>query len=151
MGRMSSALVPALQTELADLEKDIRQNPDPRLRKAERIRELLREYGALPASRPNMSPLERAVIGDAENMNRLMATTIASGRQMSKQERIRREIHGLLEKQQIAHRKDILAHLIAKGVMGHEKDPMAALAAYLSGFKDDFVFDGNGNYSLKPS
>jgi hypothetical protein len=34
--------------------------------------------------------------------------------------------------------------------MGHEKNPLAALAAYLSGWKEFFDFDGKGNWSLKP-
>jgi hypothetical protein len=154
MERMMSPLIPALQSELAALESDMRQNPDPRIRKAERIRELLREYGqpvVLPMQA--MTPMERAVAGSNTNLLSLLTNPPPhiAGRQVSKQERIRKEIHSLLEKQQIAHRKDILAHLTSIGVMGHEKDPMQALAAYLSGFKDEFVFDGNGNYSLRPS
>jgi hypothetical protein len=34
--------------------------------------------------------------------------------------------------------------------MGHEKDPMGSLAAYLSGWNDVFDPDGRGNWSLKP-
>lgn len=33
--------------------------------------------------------------------------------------------------------------------MGHEKSPMASLAAYLSDHKAVFVADGRGNFSLR--
>lgn len=149
---MSNALIPALQSELAILETDIRQNPDPRLRKADRIRELLREYGAAVHTPPDLTPLERAITGSGSaGRERPPLPMIPVGKQVSKQERIRRAIRDLLAKQQIAHRKDILANLIEIGLMGHEKDSMQQLAQYLSRFKEDFVFDGNGNYSLRPS
>jgi hypothetical protein len=47
------------------------------------------------------------------------------------------------------HRKKILAILQSKGLMGHEKNPMASLAAYLSDFSDNFVNDGSGTWSIR--
>lgn len=163
-------LVPALKAELAELERELQA--DPRYLKITRIRDLLRTYEAdepysldgpardLAAA---LSPPPRPVPPPPPPPSGWMSRWPSSGngvlphlppvpgRQPSKVERVKYEIRDLLAKKTIAHRKDILAHLVSAGVMGHEKDPMASLAAYLSGFKDDFVFDGNGNYSLRPS
>jgi hypothetical protein len=146
-----SDLVPALKSEEAQLLSELRG--DPRFRKLERIQELLRDYespmdralgsGALPFPAPLARP------SPAQALWPDLASSV-NGRTVSKQDRVKGEIRNLLTKKQVAHRKEILAHLVAIGVMGHEKDPMASLAAYLSTFKEDFVFDGNGNYSLKP-
>jgi len=46
------------------------------------------------------------------------------------------------------HRTEILKHMIERGIMGDEKEPISRLAIYLSGSKDQFVSDGSGNYSL---
>ena len=59
------------------------------------------------------------------------------------------EITALLQQRGTIHRKEILSHLTAAGLMGHEKDPMASLAAYLSDWRDSFDPDGGGNWSLK--
>jgi hypothetical protein len=164
-----SNLVPVLKAELAQLETELRQ--DPRWRKIERIRALLQDYeqptpapraGAdmfdnalqsnLPAAHPEtwadaLARTPASVSPDHFIPRAFMNSTV---RHLPKVERVRTEIRDLLKRKQIAHRKEILHRLIEAGVMGYEKDPMASLAAYLSGFKDDFVFDGNGNYSLKP-
>jgi hypothetical protein len=163
-----SNIVPALKAELVDLQRQLQA--DPRYIKIARIQDLLRTYESDAAYQDAKPGLDGA-IGDATIPSPLppVASNWSSwwpvdakngvlphlppvpGRQPPKIERVKSEIRGLLAHKTIAHRKDILAHLTARGVMGHEKDPMASLAAYLSGFKDDFVFDGNGNYSLKPS
>jgi hypothetical protein len=66
----------------------------------------------------------------------------------SKATRIHAAITDLLTNEGSTHRKEILNKLIKLGLMGNEKDPMASLAAYLSGWKDAFTFDGKGNWSL---
>ena len=135
-------MIAALKAELAALESDLRA--DPRFRKMERVRELLRDYephapqGSLFEGSAPPAPKER-----------LRVLPLPSGRQLTKLERVKIGIRGLLKTKGTAHRKEILAHLIADGVMGHEKNPMASLAAYLSGFKDELEFDGDGNYSLR--
>jgi hypothetical protein len=43
----------------------------------------------------------------------------------------------------------ILEILLSKGLMGHEKDPMASLAAYLTAFSNDFVNNGSGTWSIR--
>jgi hypothetical protein len=167
-----SNLVPALKAELAELERELQA--DPRYHKMTRIRDLLRTYEgdadvtkrdlaaaltpppppwsqhSAPPMPPPPPPPNWATSWPSSN-GVLPHLPPIPGRPASKIERVKSEIRELLSHKIIAHRKEILAHLTDRGVMGHEKDPMASLAAYLSGFKDDFVFDGNGNYSLKPS
>lgn len=65
----------------------------------------------------------------------------------SKASQIRAEIDTLLDTFGTVHRKDILEHLIKQKLMGTEKNPMRALAAYLSGWGDRYVGDGKGNFS----
>jgi hypothetical protein len=167
-----SNLVPALKAELAALERELQA--DPRYHKITQIRGLLRAYeddaryasneprdilaaalgnAKVPVSPPpNPIPPPPPPPWTTTWQNPVLPNLPpVPGKQPTKIERVKKEIRDLLEQKGISHRKAILAHLTARGVMGHEKDPMAALAAYLSGFKDDFVFDGNGNYSLKPS
>ena len=67
----------------------------------------------------------------------------------SKAAQIKAEVTDLLSARGTEHRQKILDHLIAKGLMGHEKAPLASLAAYLSENKDTFVADGRGNFSLR--
>jgi len=67
----------------------------------------------------------------------------------SKAARIKAEVTELLSARGTEHRLKILDHLIGKGLMGHEKTPLASLAAYLSGNRDTFVADGRGNFSLR--
>lgn len=43
----------------------------------------------------------------------------------------------------------MLKHLIDQKIMGREKNAMANLAAYLSAWKNEFVSDGKGNFSLR--
>ncbi|MCX7318902.1 MAG: hypothetical protein NT113_05180 [Hyphomicrobiales bacterium] len=152
-----STLVPALKTELAQLESELRQ--DPRWRKIERIRALLQDY---EDAQPSSGIVDMfADVAPATPVKHPHFSTFNNGvrdsfvkhtqRHLPKVEKVKIEIRTLLKEKGVAHRKDILERLKERGVMGYEKDPMASLAAYLSGFKDDFVFDGNGNYSLKPS
>ena len=58
-------------------------------------------------------------------------------------------VDALLSENGTLHRSDILNVLLAKGVMGTEKDPMAHLAAFLSDSRDKFQSDGKGNFSLR--
>ena len=64
--------------------------------------------------------------------------------------RVIREVSNLLQLHGSLHRRRILDHLIEAGVLGHEKDPLASLAAYLSENKHMFLSDGQGNFFLRP-
>ena len=68
----------------------------------------------------------------------------------SKKEALRTEVTELLRREGRLHRAKILEHLVREKIMGHEKDPLAALAAYLSDNRDLFEPDGRGNFSLRP-
>ena len=66
----------------------------------------------------------------------------------TKEERIKSELISIFNGHGPQHRTKLLEHLKAMGLMGHEKDPMASLAAYLSGWKEIFAFDGKGVWGL---
>lgn len=129
-------LIENLLREKEQLEKDIRENPDPRVQKLTKVEELIAVYAPSSARKP-LRILPRP---GTSNENQ--------GRPKSKASRIRSEVTELLANQGATHRKAILNHLVAKELMGHEKNPMASLAAYLSEWRKDFVSDGDGNFSL---
>jgi hypothetical protein len=125
----------ALKAEITQLENELRS--DPRQRKLTRLRETLAEYE--PASVSHQAEFVTGLFG--------MSGSVAS--QRTKGDRLKAEIVSLLRQRGAVHRKGILSHLTATGLMGHEKDPMASLAAYFSGWRDMFEADGRGTWSLK--
>lgn len=133
-------LVTALQQELAQLEAELKA--DPRYRKATRIRELLADY--VDQAQPQALAAKSQAISASSTTLPLRET----GPRPSKKALIKNEIEQLLSKGPM-HRKEILEILQTKGLMGHEKNPMANLAAYLSAFPDDFVNDGSGIWNIK--
>ena len=48
------------------------------------------------------------------------------------------------------NRADILQHMVDKGLMGYEQNPIANLSAYLSRWKDFVTNDAEGNWALVP-
>jgi hypothetical protein len=135
--------VPSLRAEISELEADIRHNPDPRVRKLQRLREALAEYEPVRASEPPKA----ASVPPTNGLEALRA--FAADAAMSKAAKMKAYLRGYLEEKGTAHRKELLEKLIQTGIMGKEKDPMQALAIYLSSNKDIFEFDGSGNYSLR--
>lgn len=135
----------ALKAEMAELEADLRANPDPRVRKLQRLRETLAEYEPQSANMlyPNGVPRPN---GGATLELQPAAPGLAAA---TKAERLKAHISEILREEGSTHRKDLLESLIAAGIMGGEKDPMQALAIYLSSNKDIFEFDGSGNYKLR--
>lgn len=131
--------VPTLKSEIAELEGDIEANPDPRVRKLQQLRATLAEYEPVdyvPQSNGKTAPLQ--------------PLPAAPGvRAETKAARMRGYIDGTLENLGKAHRKALLDGLIANGIMGNEKNPMQALAIFLSSHPDDYESDGSGNYSLR--
>ena len=67
----------------------------------------------------------------------------------SKAARVKAETSTLLRERGSVHRAKILEHLIGLGIMGHEKNPIASLAAYLSDNRTVFVTDGKGTFALR--
>lgn len=126
-----------LKAEIAGLEKDIRDNPDPRHRKLARLRDTLAEY----EPRKNEPP--------AKALGQPRIRILLPHSALSKSSRMLIQIEKLLSENERVHRKDILAHLIKAGIMGKEKNPLQALAIFLSAHKDKFAFDGAGNYSRR--
>jgi hypothetical protein len=68
----------------------------------------------------------------------------------SKRDRIRRGIKQLLTDRGTCHRSEIAEHLKSLGVVGSEKDSLAAVSSILSA-SGEFVTDHNGNWSLAPT
>ena len=132
---MATNIVSALKAEISELQDELRN--DPRHRKLVRLRAALAEYES-----PN-TVLQPEPIKSLESSGTPTVTFETKG------DKIKAEITALLQQRGTVHRKEILNHLIAFGLMGHEKDPMASLAAYFSGWRDIFEPDGAGNWSLK--
>jgi hypothetical protein len=128
-----SQLIAALQQELAQLE-----------RKATRIRELLADYA--DQAQPQALAAQSQMVAAQGSMPLPLRE---AGPRPSKKALIKNEIEQLLLSKGPTHRKEILAILEFRGLMGHEKDPMASLAAYLSAFSDNFVNDGSGTWSIR--
>jgi hypothetical protein len=133
---MTTNFISALKVEIAQLEDELRS--DPRHRKLARLRETLAEYE--PESRDYQAKL-------GSSIGPLSAGSFAPLR--TKGDKVKAEITAFLRQRGTVHRKEILNHLTAVGLLGHEKNPMVNLASYLSEWKDIFAFDGRGNYSLK--
>jgi hypothetical protein len=127
-----SQLIAALQQELAQLE-----------RKATRIRELLADY--VGEAKPQALATQPKAMSAQTSPIRFQSGIPVP---RSKKALIKDEIEQLLLSGP-THRKKILEVLESKGLMGHEKDPMASLAAYLSAFSDNFINDGSGTWSIR--
>jgi hypothetical protein len=130
-------LVTALRSELAALERELQS--DARYVKVQRIRELLTAYAPVKDITSKPTPKQRR-----GRIRRKAA------RLPSKAQRVLHEVEALLMTRGRLHRKEILAHLVSKGLMGKEKTPMANLAAYLSSWRARFETDGKGNFKLRP-
>jgi hypothetical protein len=143
-----SEFTTALERELQRLESELRD--DPRYRRINQIRALLTEYQDAAAS--NSIPVSIPLQGRAQ----VHVVATAHPRRvkrvkLSKAASVRLAVEQLLQHRGTTHRTEILKHLIDQKVMGNEKNPMAALAAYLSEFKNYFASDGRGNFSLRKS
>lgn len=125
---MSVNFAAAIKAEIVELEAELRA--DPRHAKLKHLRDLLALYDA-PGPRTNGA----------------YASADAAA---TKEEKIKAELRRYLQVNGgTAHRMAALQHLMTVGLMGAEKDPMGNLAAYFSHWKDDFVSDGGGNWSLR--
>jgi hypothetical protein len=123
--------VTALHRELSALEAEL--TADPRYQKLAKIRELLGIYKV--ADTP--APIGPSLAAE-------LPTETAS-----KAERIRAETRAFIERSGgVAHRHDILRHLLQLGIMGKERQPMASFAAYLSEMKE-FESVGNGKWTVR--
>ena len=122
------SFIAALKLELQQIEAQLAK--DPAFRRAARIRELLADYEGVEA---------------ATEVRATPRQPISKG---TKFQRIRDELTRLMTTHGSVHRKVLLDQLVAAGLMGSEKDPMASLAHFLttSGY---FKNDGAGNWSLK--
>ncbi len=129
-------LTVALRSELESLEAELAA--DPRYRKLEKIRELLAIYNS--ASRLESQHVVAVSIP---------APMSASIESTTKADRVRTETMEFIERSGgVAHRRDILDHLIQAGIMGKERSPIASFAAYLSEM-NEFMSAGGGKWRLR--
>jgi hypothetical protein len=131
-------LIGALQQELAKLEAEV--EADPRLRRIRRIKELLADYQGSEHTNGSALPPQRHP--------RVRRIRMSGGSKApSKAQTIRQELISLL-REKPAHRTMIFEYLKTKNLMGHEKNPLAQLSAYLSSWRDIVTHDDAGNWSL---
>jgi hypothetical protein len=132
-----------LETEAARIQALLRSGLD----KAEKLKAVISVYGdpSVEENQPQHSLFADAVVPPPP------LSPVKSGEpRTSKTASLMAEVTDLLSKRGTEHRQKILEHLVAKGLMGHEKNPMASLAAFLSGVnRNVFVADGRGNFSLR--
>jgi hypothetical protein len=128
-------IIDALDYELRRLEAELML--DARYRRAKRIRELLDDYrdDGVPIFEPNIGPRSAIPVSPTSGVQKAAAIKAAA----------KEYVHN----RGGAHRSDILAHVVGLGLMGHEKNPMGSLAAYLSDWRDEFESDGRGNFVIK--
>ena len=125
-----SPIVPTLKAELAGLERELQQ--DPRARRAAAIRNLLALY-ELPGV---VVPGSDLAAGE---------TTPEGGE--PREDSAKQEVLSLLRQRGTSHRKNILKHLMVKGLMGDAENSMKVLSKRLSRWKE-VTSDGEGNWSL---
>jgi hypothetical protein len=141
---MSNEFTIALERELHRLESELRD--DPRFRRINQIRALLADYQNGTGNAPVFpSPTVHYSIPTPASSRRVKRI------RLSKATSVRMAVQQFLQEHGTTHRSVLLKSLIDQKILGREKNPMAALAAYLSDFKNYFEPDGRGNFSLKKS
>lgn len=148
----SAARIPAFEAGVAAAQERLRRE----IMKVEKLRELVALYEADESPRTatqldlpdTANPQSRAVVGipgrrPSVNIN---SETLAL---RSKKARMTKFVTDMLSLRGSVHRNELLKGLQETGIMGHEKDPIAHLAAFLSGERDRFGSDGKGNFHLR--
>lgn len=109
---------------------------------------------------PNAPPLVRGLVGASDPLDGptkwwfvhtkpAESEAPVADRQNTKKSKLLREITNILSLRGTVHRRQILDHLIEKGIMGHEAKPLDALGIFLSTHKDRFMSVGDGNFRLR--
>jgi hypothetical protein len=149
----STANIPKLEGEVTVAQERLRRE----LNVVEKLRELLTLFEADTPTLPQ-SRVEYDVAANVEVQVEAPRAVLSGQGQvyarpnlLPKKVRMIQTIEGLLSLRGSVHRKEILTHLQNAGLMGHERNPMAHLAAFLSGERDKFASDGRGNFTLKTS
>jgi hypothetical protein len=139
----TAANVQVLEAQISSTQERLRVEID----KVDRIKGLLLIYEAeAEAAKPTVPPPPLTTTPTTPPSVR---GTVP--RRISKKTRMEHEVAALLALRGSVHRNHILEHLSKSGIMGTEKNPLAHLAAFLSDHKAQFVSDGRGVFSLRPS
>ena len=139
-------LVRALKRELSQLEAALRHNPT--FVKIERIKATLKAYQSDP-------PVATAtgIHNDRSNVPEQTVPADVHGSKRpanpSKRSRVYDTVEEVICSRGPTHRKDLLAELTARGLMGTEKNPIQSIAIYLSDAKDRFMSVGDGVWTLR--
>jgi hypothetical protein len=139
-------LVRALKRELSQLEAALRHNPT--FVKIERIKATLEAYQSdAPVASATGNYNERATVPEPK----VPADVPGSKRpnNPSKRSRVYDTVEEVIRSRGPTHRKDLLAEVTARGLMGTEKNPIQSIAIYLSDAKDRFMSVGDGVWALR--
>jgi hypothetical protein len=149
----STAIIPSLEGNVVMAQDRLRRE----ITKVEKLRELIALFEAdeptASAEQPTLSVDGLTIMGRTGGGNFKGEGALSVDAQVveSKQSKIEREVTALLRMRGTVHRADLLAHLTNAGIMGHESNPLAHLAAFLSKKRDKFASDGQGRFSLRQS
>jgi hypothetical protein len=136
---MQDDVIKVLERELAQLEATLRSNPT--YIKIERIKVLLAAYAPDDGDVHLMSKQSaqaRRASAERRNPNK-----------PSKRSKVYDVVEELIRSRGPTHRKELLAEVTARGLMGSEKNPMQSIAIYLSDAKDRFMSAGDGFWKLR--
>jgi hypothetical protein len=136
---MKSDVVRVLERELTQLEASLRANPT--YIKIERIRGLLAAYGSDGG--------EVQVIGRSNHQSSTGPFERKSPNAPSKRSKVYDVVEEVIRSRGPTHRKDLLAEVTARRLMGTEKNPMQSIAIYLSDAKERFKSVGDGVWALR--
>lgn len=138
--------VDALRNELAALEAELAA--DPRRKKVEHLRALIALYGEHP-EQTDAKPETHPTTIDTGTGRVVIESSPGSFKTASKISRFRELATTELQKAPIMHRKKLLARMVEAGIMGNEKNLVAAFASNMYQLRDHFESDGRGNFRLK--
>lgn len=147
----------SLRRELTDLEADIQENPDPRVAATKHIRALIDiwQTGALGASVISAEPpAPRAVPPAPAATSEAPAGTGAKKRPAKgapkRIDLFRDAVEDLIRKNGgSASKVDLVAHLTGLGLVAGS-NPTSNVGSNLHVWRQAFVTDGKGNFSIRP-
>jgi hypothetical protein len=138
------ATIGELEAVVAKAQNELR----PAIVRVEKIKALLADYETDEPTANANAPIADAPAAETQ-LQQPPERSAKQSRPGSKKAMLFQEVSAFLLANPGVHRTGILGHLVAKGLMGSEKVPLAHLAAFLSENKDAFVSDGNGHFSLR--
>jgi hypothetical protein len=137
-----SQFLDSLRDEITRLEGELRS--DPRWVRLERAKALFASYPAEKAEIAHPAPITPPPRINGSPAPHLFRSLGAD----TKREKIKQAIRQLMTEKGPQQRKDLLAHVVNLGLMGHEKRPLKSLGVYLSAW-DEVYSSGAGAWHLR--